>query len=85
MTVGRVYVTINKLGEPTSITYYDKTGNRTKTIDLRHGHNELKEEHVHHGYNHNENDGKKGATRLNPKEKRMVARIKKIWYNHINS
>lgn len=85
MTKGRVYVTINKSDEPTSITYYDKTGNRTKTIDMKHDHNELKGEHAHHGYNHNENDGKKGATRLNPKEKRMVERIKKIWYNHTNS
>ncbi len=37
--------------------------------------------HVHHGYFHNENDGPKGATRLSTKERKMVDRVIKAWYN----
>lgn len=39
--------------------------------------------HVHHGYYHKENDGKKGATNLSTKEEAMVERVKKIWYNYL--
>lgn len=83
VTKGRVYVTVNKDNTLKSITYYDNEGKRTKSIDLTHKHNKLSL-HVHHGYNHNENDGKKGATNLNPDEKRMVERVKKIWYNNLS-
>ena len=83
MTKGRVYVTVNKDDRLTAITYYDNRGKRTKSIDLTHPHNKM-DLHVHHGYNHNENDGKKGAANLDQKEKRMVERVKKIWYNNLS-
>ena len=37
--------------------------------------------HTHHGYNHNENDSIKGASRLTVKEKRIVEIVNKIWYS----
>ncbi|WP_455258415.1 ParB N-terminal domain-containing protein [Peptoniphilus asaccharolyticus] len=37
-----------------------------------------------HGYNHNKNDGKKGASKLSLKEEKMVEKVNKIWYNYIN-
>lgn len=40
---------------------------------------------MHHGYEHNENDGPKGATRLTDKEKKMVERVKRLWYNRADS
>lgn len=83
MTKGRVYVNINNKGKLTSITYFDKDNKRKKQIDLTHKH---KKEipHTHHGYIHNENDTEKGASKLTTKEKRMVDRINKIWYNYNN-
>lgn len=78
MTKGRVYVTVNKDGELRYITYYDNNGKRTKTIDLESKHNDLTL-HAHHGYNHNELDGKKGATGLTPEEIKMVERVYKYW------
>lgn len=81
MTKGRVYVTINNAGVPKYISYYDKENKRTKTIDLDKPHRGMLP-HVHHGYNHNENDGPKGATNLSVKERRMVEKIHKIWYNN---
>lgn len=80
MTKGRVYVTVNNNGDISSITYYDTENKRTKQIDLLHPHQKMMP-HTHHGYLHNENDSVKGAARLTPEEKRMVARVKKEWYN----
>lgn len=80
MTRGRVYVMLKKNGDLQAITYYDNQGKRKKTIDLGHAHNGIKP-HTHHGYEHNENDGRGGAANLTPKEKRMVARVRKIWEN----
>ena len=40
--------------------------------------------HTHHGYKHNENDVKKGASKLSLKEGKMVEKVNKIWYNYIN-
>lgn len=79
-TKGRVYVTINGEGKPAYITYFNNDLKRSKNIDLLHVHAEMMP-HTHHGYNHNENDGKKGAANLTPKEKKMVARILDLWYN----
>lgn len=81
-TEGRVYVTVGG-NDLLRITYYDEKNKRNKQIDLDHLHKGIKP-HAHHGYNHNENDGAKGATGLLPKEKKMVERVQKIWYNHIN-
>ena len=81
MTEGRVYVTVG--GEDLlQVIYFDTENKRTKTIDLDHAHKGM-DRHTHHGYYHNENDGPKGATNLTPKEKQMVDRITKLWYNHI--
>lgn len=80
MTKGRVYVTVNADNQLRNVSYYDANNKRIKTIDLSHAHNGMKP-HTHHGYDHNENDSKKGAAKLTPKEKKMVARVEKLWYN----
>ncbi len=79
-TRGRVYVTLDYADVPKYISYYDAENKRSKTIDLDHKHNG-KKPHVHHGYLHNEKDGKSGATGLNEKEQKMVEKILKIWYS----
>ena len=81
MTKGRVYVTVNNKNELTAITYYNNDGKRTKQIDLNKTHNGIIP-HTHHGYEHNENDSKKGATKLSTEERKMVDRINKIWYTN---
>ena len=81
MTKGRVYVTVNNKDELTAITYYDNDGKRTKQIDLQKPHKGIKP-HTHHGYEHNENDGKNGASKLTTKEKKMLDMVNKIWYNN---
>lgn len=83
MTKGRVYVEVknNKLK---SIKYFDKENKRTKSVDLDHIHEGM-QPHTHHGYYHNENDSKKGATHVNDKERRLIERINKIWYNNNTS
>lgn len=82
MTRGRVYVTVGG-NELRSITYFDNENKRKKTIDLSHLHGGL-QPHTHHGYEHNENDGPKGASKLTPDEKKMVEYVTKLWYNHIS-
>lgn len=82
MTTGRVYVTVGGK-DLLSVTYLDNRNKRAKTIDLSHAHKGMNE-HVHHGYFHNENDGPKGATKLDKKEKAMLDRVRKIWYDHIS-
>ena len=81
MTRGRVYVTVGG-NDLLQIMYYDNENKRTKTIDLTHFHKGTKL-HTHHGYEHNENDSIKGAANLTPEEKKMVERVRKLWYNHI--
>lgn len=83
MTKGRVYVTINENGMPKFISYYDTQNKRTKTIDLDKPHKGMSP-HVHHGYEHNENDGPKGATGLSTKERKMVDFVLETWYNRKN-
>lgn len=79
MTTGRVYVTIGANNEPKYISYYDTQNKRSKTIDLGHKHKGMSP-HVHHGYEHNENDGPKGATGLSTKERKMVDNVQRLWY-----
>lgn len=80
MTSGRVYAIIG--GESVKeITYFDSKGKRVKSINLGHKHKGL-DNHVHHGYLHNENDGLKGAARLTPKEIVMVDKVLKDWENY---
>lgn len=83
-TKNRVYVTLDKKDEPKHITYYDKDNKRIKQIDLYPPHKGISP-HAHHGYIHNEWDGLKGATSLTPKEKRLIAGVKQIWYNYLNN
>ena len=79
MTKGRVYVTVggNNLLQ---IVYFDQNLKRSKTIDLSHTH-DGKNPHTHHGCNHNGNDSVKGYANLTTREKKMVERVKNIWYN----
>ncbi len=79
-TNGRVYATVGG-SDLISITYFDTSNKRVKTIDLKHVHKKMKP-HVHHGYEHNEKDGKKGASKPNEKERRMIERVYKEWYNY---
>jgi hypothetical protein len=83
MTKGRVYVTVDSRDNLKSITYHDTANKRNKQIDLDKPHSGMKP-HTHHGYIHNENDGKKGAANLTTEERKMVDRIEKIWYNRNN-
>lgn len=83
MTKGRVYVTVNNAGVPKYISYYDTENKRTKTIDLDKPHRGMLP-HVHHGYNHNEKDGPKGATNLSPKERSMVENVINLWHNKLS-
>lgn len=82
-TRGRVYVTVGG-AELLRVTYFDAENKRIKQIDLTHSHKGMKP-HVHHGYEHNEKDGAKGATRLTTQEKKMIASIKQQWYNYLNN
>lgn len=79
MTAGRVYVTVGG-NELLQIIYFDTKNKRSKTIDLDHPHRG-EVPHAHHGYNHNENDSAKGSASLTPEEKRMVDRVRRLWYN----
>ena len=79
MTPGRVYVTVGG-NDLLQIMYYDNNGKRKKVIDLTHTHNGM-DLHAHHGYYHYENDGPKKGTRLSPKEKMMVDRVREMWDN----
>ena len=60
-----------------SIIYFNENLKRKKSINLLHGHKNIKGAHTHEGYLHDEN----GTHRLTTKERRMVARVTKIWYN----
>lgn len=80
MTRGRVYVTVYGNNELKFISYYGKDNKRRKTIDLTKPHKGILP-HTHHGYEHAENDSAKGFAKLTEKEKRMVARVKALWYN----
>lgn len=76
MTNGRVYVTVNAEDALAYITYFDTRNKRRKTIDLLHEHGGISP-HAHEGYTHSEN----GTHKLTAKEKAMVERVRRIWYN----
>lgn len=84
MSKGRIYATVNKHGDIKAITFYDRKNKRRRQIDLRGNPHRVSGKsiipHVHKGYFHNE----KGDRDLTRKERRLVARIKKIWYNRRN-
>lgn len=81
MTKGRIYVTIGSDGDPRYISYHDKHNKKNKQIDIKgiahtiNGKRELP--HTHKGYYHNE----KGDFVLSTKERKMVDRVLKTWYN----
>ena len=77
MTKGRIYATINDEGKINAISYYAADGKRVKTINLLHSQEQFKGVHTHIGYYHDE-----GGTRaLTADEKKLVAFVKKAWYN----
>lgn len=78
MTKNRVYVTLDKEGNPKCISYYDKDNKRKKQIDLDKPHRGMLP-HAHHGYIHNENDNVKGAAKLNLKEENLVSIVNNVW------
>ncbi len=80
MTKGRVYVVVGG-HDILQIIYFDSENRRKKTIDLTHRHKN-ENPHVHHGYEHNENDGPKGATSPDTFEKRMIEHVRRVWYNN---
>lgn len=82
MTKGRVYA-LTGGDDLIKIVYFDKENKHVKEINFGHKHAGL-DPHVHHGYFHNENDGKKGATRLTKEEKKMVESVKKVWHDYLS-
>lgn len=80
-TKGRIYVTVNDRNELRYITFYDNNNKRSKQIDLQKHivNGKLEKYHKHKGYKHNGM-----ATELNKNEFKLVERIYKKWYNHIN-
>lgn len=81
---GRIYATVNKHGNIKAISFYDRNNKRSRQIDLRGTPHRVKGKailpHVHKGYFHNE----KGDRDLTRKERKIVDRIKKTWYNKRN-
>ena len=69
MTKGRIYVTINS--------------NHFVPAHITHPHNGLKP-HVHHDYEHNENDRKEGATSLNYAERKIYDKVMELWHNYVS-
>ena len=82
MTRGRVYVLVDKNKNTLkNAVYFDKKNKRNKQIDLEHFHKGMKP-HVHHGYYHSEYEvSKKGATKLNKKEMKLLERVNQVWYD----
>lgn len=80
-TKGRIYALVGGK-DLLKIVYFDRENKHTKEINFGHKHADL-DPHVHHGYFHNERDGSKGATQLNPEEKKMVERVRKVWYDYL--
>lgn len=77
MTKGRVYATVNNDGQINSISYYNNSGKRVKSINLLHSHENIDGPHTHIGYYH-----KEGGTRsLTTKEKKLVEIVETAWYN----
>lgn len=84
MTNNRVYVTLDREGNPKYVSYYDRDNKRKKQIDLDKPHRGMMP-HTHHGYNHNENDNAKGATNLTAQEKKLVSLINNVWKEKKNN
>lgn len=81
MTRGRVYALVGGK-DLIKVVYFDNQNKHVKEINVTHKHANMNP-HVHHGYYHNENDNAKGATGLLPKEKKMLEKVRKIWYDYL--
>ena len=84
MSKGRIYATVDKKNDVKAITFYDRQNKRRRQIDLKGNPHRVNGKtiipHVHKGYLHNE----KGDRDLTKKERKIVDRIKKTWYNKRN-
>lgn len=84
MSKGRIYATVDKKNDIKAITFYDRQNKRRRQIDLKGNPHRVNGKtiipHVHKGYLHNE----KGDRDLTRKERKIVDRIKKTWYNKRN-
>ena len=83
MTRGRVYVLVNAKNDLKSLVYFDKHNKKYRQVDM-HGHTHNVNgrrlmEHTHKGYFHDEN----GTSAPSPREKRMIERVRMVWYNHL--
>ncbi len=88
MTRGRVYVLVDEDNNQIKrIIYFDNDLKRRKRIDLDHSHRRLMP-HVEHGYYNHETDiangVKRGATRPNKDENKMLERVRILWDTYIN-
>lgn len=82
MTKGRVYVVVGGT-DLMRIIYFDTHNRRIKQVDLDHPHEGMRK-HTHHGYNHNEDDGPKGATGPAAKEWAMIERVRRLWADYLS-
>lgn len=78
MTPGRVYVEVGG-NDLLRIVFFDKDNKRNHVIERDKRSNEW---HVHNGYNHSEY-GKARHELLNDDDKRILAKVKDLWYKHI--
>lgn len=81
MTKDRVYVTVNENGDLKAVTYYDKSGKRTKQIDISGKPHKIDGKlvlpHVHYGYVHDE----KGTFKPSKGERDIIDKVIQLWNN----
>lgn len=82
MTKGRVYVLMNNKNEPGYIIYFNNELKRNRRIDIKSFHKGMKP-HNHHFEEQIEMNGKKGASKLDIKESKMVDRVNNLWNKRI--
>lgn len=81
ITKGRIYVTLNSKGEPSQIYYFNNELKRNRRVDITQWHQKIKP-HTHNYEEKINKNGKKGVSKLTTEEKKMVDRVKKLWYNY---
>ena len=84
-TAGRIYGVISTNDELRTIVFFDETNNRYKQIDVEGTPHKIDGEyvipHTHYGFYHDEN----GTYKPTPDEQKIVDKMKRIWYNFLNS